>query len=105
MTGRGGGGGGSFAALHAASTATLDGLLHLLAEGGAVAALESVFPALHPLAGTAGPRVACPGAFHPGHHARCLADGVAPLHLVEVPHRLPSALGLCVGFMDRRRVS
>lgn len=80
--------------LHAAHTATLDGLFHLLAEGGAVAALEGVFPALHPLAAAAGPGVAHPAALHPGHHARRLADGVAALHLVEVPHRLPPTLGL-----------
>lgn len=80
--------------LHAAHAAALDGLFHLFAEGGPVAALEGVFPALHPLAGAAGPGVAHPGALHPRDHARRLADGVAALHLVEVPHGLPPALGL-----------
>lgn len=80
--------------LHAAHAAALDGLFHLLAEGGPVAALEGVFPALHPLAGAAGAGVAHPAALHPGHHARRLADGVASLHLVEVPHGLPPTLGL-----------
>lgn len=88
--------------LHAAHAAALDGLFHFLAEGGAVAALEGVFPALHALAGAAGPRVAHPAALHPGHHARRLADGVAALHLVEVPHRLPPALGLWRTRGDRK---
>lgn len=51
--------------LHAAHTATLDGLFHFLAEGGSIAALEGVFPALHSLAGAAGPRVTDSAAFHP----------------------------------------
>lgn len=81
-------------ALHAAHAATLDGLFHFLAEGGPVAAFEGVFPALHPLAGAAGPRVAGAGALHPGHHACCLADSVASLYLVEVSHRFPPTLRL-----------
>lgn len=82
------------APLHAAHAAALDALLHLLAEGGAVAALEGVFPALHALAGAAGPGLAEAAALHPRHLPRGLADGVAALHLVEVPHRLPPALRL-----------
>lgn len=81
-------------ALHAARAAALDGLFHFLAEGGPVAAFEGVFPTLHSLAGAAGPRVAGAGAPHPGDHARCLADGVPSLYLVEVSHRLPSTLRL-----------
>lgn len=80
--------------LHAAHAAALDGLFHFLAERGPIAALEGVFPALHPLAGAAGPRVAGPGALHPGHHACRLADGVASLYLVEVSDRLPPTLRL-----------
>lgn len=82
--------------LHAAHAATLDGLFHFLTEGGSIAAFKGVFPTFHPLAGAAGPRVAGSGAIHPGDHACCLADGVASLHLVEVSHRFPSALRLCI---------
>lgn len=88
--------------LHAAHTATLDGLFHFLAEGGSVAALEGVFPAFHPLAGTAGPCVTHSGALHPGHHACCLTDGVTSLDLVEVSHWLPSALRLWTTGTHRR---
>ncbi len=52
------GGDASGCVLHAPRTATLDGLFDLLAEGCAIAALESVFPALHPLTGAAGAGVA-----------------------------------------------
>lgn len=78
--------------LHAAHAATLDGLFHLLGEGGSIAALKGVFPALHPLAGTAGPRVTSPCALHPRDHTCRLADGVASLDLVVVAHGLSSAL-------------
>lgn len=78
--------------LHAAHAATLDGLFHFLAEGGSVTALEGVFPALHSLAGTAGPCVTNSSALHPRDHACCLADGIASLYLVEVSHRLSTAL-------------
>lgn len=88
------GGDASGCVLHAPHAAALDGLLNLLAEGRAVAALESVFPALHPLAGAAGAGVAGAAALHPRHHACGLTDGVPSLDLVEVPHRLPVALGL-----------
>lgn len=80
--------------LHAAHAAALDGLFHFLAEGGSIAAFKGVFPAFHPLAGAAGPRVASSGALHPRDHACCLADGVASLYLVEVSHRLPPTLRL-----------
>lgn len=80
--------------LHATHAAALDGLFHFLAEGGSIAAFKGVFPALHSLAGAAGPRVASPGALHPRHHACCLADGVASLYLVEISDRLPSTLRL-----------
>lgn len=80
--------------LHAAYTAALDGLFHLLSERGSIAAFKGVFPAFHSLAGAAGSCVTGTGALHPGDHACCLADGVTTLHLVEVSHRLPSALGL-----------
>lgn len=81
-------------ALHAAHAATLDGLFHFLAEGGSIAAFESVFPALHSLASTAGPRVASSSALYPRDHACCLADSVASLYLVEISHRLSSTLRL-----------
>lgn len=80
--------------LHAAHAAALDGLFHLLAEGGPIAAFEGVFPTFHPLAGAAGPCVAGSSALHPRHHACRLADSVSPLDLVEVSHRFPSALNL-----------
>lgn len=81
----------------ALAAATLAGLLHLLHEGRTVAALKGVFPAPEPQPGAAAGAGAAAGppALHPGHRPRRLADGVAPLHLVVVPHRLPMALRLC----------
>lgn len=80
--------------LHAAHAAALDGLFHLLTEGRSITAFEGVFPAFHPLAAAAGPRLADSGALHPGDHASGLTDGVPSLHLVEVSHRLTSTLRL-----------
>lgn len=80
--------------LHAAHAATLDGLLHLLTEGRSVAAFKGVFPAFHPLAAAAAPRVTNASALHPGDHAGSLTDGVPSLHLVEVSNGLASTLGL-----------
>ena len=81
----------------ALAAAALAGLLHLLHEGCAITALEGVFPAPEPQPGAAAGARAATGspALHPGHQPCRLADGVAPLHLVVVPHRLPMALQLC----------
>lgn len=82
----------------ARAAAALAGLLHLLHEGRAVAALEGIFPAPRPqpdAAAGVGVTAARAPALHVGHRPRGLADGVAPLHLVVVPYRLSVALGLC----------
>lgn len=88
-------------ALCAEGTATLGGLLHLLSEGGPVAALEGELPPLQPQALAAALARAGAPALHPRQRARGLADGIAPLDLVKVPDRVPPALGLWMGQIPR----
>lgn len=75
----------------APGTAALDHLLHLLHEGGAVRALERVFPPLAPQRPAALAARAAPSALQPRHLLGGLAGGVTLLLLVIISHPFPLA--------------